>query len=242
LRYVQAVPVAVPIVAGTAIRGLAAHFIMRPVLERHPNAFLITLANFGVTMPMSRSQEHLHKDIQRGLLAQGHEPDAPVVLVGHSQGALACLRYAIDHPEQVLHTISVGVPWRGSLTAARLSRTVNWTGLNLAPALADMAEGSSFLTALHQDLPQIAERVTNIYSTHELFIRPYVDAHIAVPGVQNLLIASESEYHQHLRGFPDLPVDDLILGRITHVGEMNSPEVRSFIWNRVDEVGAMHGG
>jgi pimeloyl-ACP methyl ester carboxylesterase len=230
------VPVAVPIVAGTAIRGIAATVMMRPVLERHPNAFLITLANFGVTMPMERSQEHLHDDIQQGLARQGRPPDAPVVLVGHSQGALAALRYAIDHQDQVLHTVSVGVPWRGSLSAARVSRLFRWTGRNLTPALSDMAEGSPFLADLHRDLPQIGDRVTNIYSTHELFIRPYVAAHIDTPGVENLLIASEDEYRMHLRGFPELPVDDLVLGRITHLGEMNSPDVRARIWARVEKV------
>ena len=232
----RAVPVAVPIVAGTAIRGLAATVMMRQVLERHSHAFLITLANFGVTMPMSRSQKHIHDDICKGLERMGRSPDSPVVLVGHSQGALASLRYAIDHQDQVLHTISVGVPWKGSLSAAQASRLFGWT--RLAPALSDMAEGSEFLRGLHRDVPLIADRITNIYSTHELFIRPYWAAHMDVPGVENLLIASEAEYHRHLQGFPDLPVDDLIIGRITHLGEMNSPEVRSRIWAKVDEVTA----
>lgn len=229
-------PVAVPIVAGTAIRGVAATVMMRQVLERHRNAFLITLANFGVTMPMSRSQKHLHDDICKGLDSMGRDPDSPVVLVGHSQGALASLRYAIDHQDQVLHTISVGIPWHGAQSAAQVTRLFGWT--RLAPALADMAQGSPFLEELHNDLPAIAERVTNIYSTHELFIRPYWGAHIDVPGVENLLIATEPEYRKHLQGFPDLPVDDVIIGRVTHLGEMNSPEVRSRIWAKVDEVTA----
>jgi pimeloyl-ACP methyl ester carboxylesterase len=236
MRYVPAVPVAVPIVAGTAIRGLAATVMMRQVLARHPNAFLITLANFGVTMPMDRSQDHIHDDILKGLAAQARAADSPVALVGHSQGGLAALRYAIDHQDQVLHTITVGVPWRGSLSAARASRFLSWTGRNLTPALSDMAEGSAFLRDLHHDLPEIADRVTNIYSTHELFIRPYFGAHIDVPGVENLLIATEAEYHKHLQGFPELAVDDFIIGRVTHMGEMNSPEVRSRIWAKVDEI------
>ncbi len=99
-----------------------------------------------------------------------------------------------------------------------------------------MAVGSPFLTALHDDLPKIAPRVTNIYSTHELFIRPYIGAHIDVPGVENLLIASEAEYRTHLRGFPELPVDDIIMGRVTHVGEMSSPDVRGVIWDRVSRI------
>jgi pimeloyl-ACP methyl ester carboxylesterase len=230
------VPVAVPIIAGTAIRGLAAIVMMRQVLERHPNAFLITLAHFGVTMPLGRSQEHIHSDIQAGLESQGRPSDAPVVLVGHSQGGLAALRYAVDHQDQVRHVISVGAPWRGSLSAARVSRLSSWTGRSLTPALSDMVEGSPFLTELHRDVPAIADRITNIYSTHELFIQPYTDAHMDVPGVENLLIASEDEYRRHLRAFPDLEVDDLILGRITHLGEMSSAEVRSRIWERVELV------
>jgi len=232
------VPVAVPIVAGTAIRGLAATVMMRQVLGRHPNAFLITLANFGVTLSLETSQEHIAHDIQSGLERRGRAPDSPVVLVGHSQGGLAVLRYALDHRDQVRHVISVGCPWAGSETAARVARAAGWTRLNLTPALRDMAEGSRFLSALHADLPEIADRVTNIYSTHELFIRPYIGAHIDVPGVENILIASEDEYHKHLRGFPEHPVDDHIVGRVTHLGEMSSPEVRSRIWAKVDEVAA----
>jgi pimeloyl-ACP methyl ester carboxylesterase len=231
-------PVAVPIVAGTAIKGVAANLMMRGVLRRHPNAFLITLARFGVTLPLHRSQEHLAHDIQRGLTAQGRSPDSPVVLVGHSQGGLACLRYAIDHQEQVLHVVSVGVPWHGSRSARRASQLVSLTGRDLLPALTDMAEGSEFLRNLHADLPEIADRVTNIYSTHEIVISPYVAAHIDIPGVTNVLIASEEEYGRHLRMFPELSVDELILGRVTHLGEMNLPDVRALIWRMVDEIGA----
>ena len=231
-------PVAVPIVAGTAIRGLAATVMMRGVLARHENAFLITLAQFGVTLPLERSQEHLHRDITAGLRAQGRDPEAPIVLVGHSQGALACLRYAIDHSDQVKHTVSVGAPWHGSVTAGLVSRAVGLSRVNLTPALSDMAIGSRFLTALHDGLPKIADRVTNIYSTHELFIRPYIGAHIDVPGVENLLIATEAEYHKHLQGFPDYAVDDIIMARVTHLGEMSSPDVRGVIWDRVSRVTA----
>lgn len=235
-------PVAVPIVAGTAIKGVAATLMMRGVLERHPNAFLITLASFGVTLPLHRSQEHIADDIQKGLAAQGRSPDAPVVLVGHSQGALACLRYAIDHPRQVLHVVSVGAPWNGSRSADRVSSLLRWTGRDLTPALTDMAEGSPFLRSLHEDLPTIADRVTNIYSTHEIVISPYISAHIDVPGVTNVLVASLEEYGDHLRSCPEFPIDDLIIGRVTHLGEMNAPEVRATIWAKVDEISAQLSG
>lgn len=230
--------VAVPIVAGTAIKGVAASMMMHGVLERHPNAFLITLANFGVTLPLHRSQDSLARDIRKGLLAQGRDPESPVVLVGHSQGALACLRYATDNPGQVQHVVSVGAPWLGSRSAARVSRLLRITRRDFAPALADMAEGSPFLTSLHADLPSIAERVTNIYSRHEIVIAPYISAHIDIPGVENVLVATDDEYRRHLECFPELTIDDHINARVTHLSEMNSPAVRALIWRRVDRVGA----
>ncbi len=234
-------PIAVPIVAGTAIRGVAATLMMRQVLQRHPNAFLITLASFGVTLPLRRSQDHLRLDIRRGLEQQGRDPDAPLVLVGHSQGGLACLRYAIDHPDQVLHVISVGAPWLGAVSATTFTNVIGRRGRYVVPALADMREGSRFLEGLHADLPAIADRVTNIYSTHEIFIRPYADAHIDVPGVKNMLIATEEEHVRHMHVYPELPVDDVILGRVNHLSEMNSPMIRGRIWQVVDEVAQAHG-
>ena len=231
-------PVAVPIVAGTAIRGVAATLMMRRVLQRHPNAFLITLANFGVALGMEASQEHIAKDIRRGMEKQGRDPDGPVVLVGHSQGAIACLRYAIDHPNQVLHVVSVGAPYNGSISAKKVSGALRWLPVDITPALADMADGSPFLEQLHADLPVIADRVTNIYSTHELFMTPYTVAHIDVPGVENYLIATEAEYRRHLAICPELEIDGHIEGRITHLGEMSSPEVRGIIWAKVEEISA----
>jgi pimeloyl-ACP methyl ester carboxylesterase len=235
------VQLAVPIVAGTAIKGLAATAMMRRVLERHPNAFLITLARFGVTLPLHRSQQHITADIRRGLAEMGRPPDSPVVLVGHSQGALAVLRYGIDHPEQVRHIISVGAPWHGSVSAGRVARLVARTGRDLTPALTDMAAGSPFLESLHEAVPSVADRVTNIYSTREIVISPYVAAHIDVPGVSNVLICTEDEYKRHLQVFPDRPVDEIIIDRVTHLGEMNSAPVRSMIWRIVDEVSAAEG-
>ena len=230
-------PVAVPIVAGTAMRGVAAHMMMRGVLERHPNAFLITLQSFGVTVPLSKSQEHIAEDIEKELKEQGRSTDSPLVLVGHSQGGLAVLRYAIDHPEQVKHVFPVGCPWHGSSAAARAVNVLNrFTKANIIPAVNDMAPQSEFLQGLHEDLPQIANKVTNIYSTHELLIRPYVSAHIDTPGVENILIATQKEYERHLRTFPELPIDGIIDARANHASEMNTPEVRSLIWEKVTEI------
>ncbi len=231
--------IAVPIVAGTAIKGLAASVMMRGVMERHPNAFLITLQSYGLTLPLHRSQQHIEQDIQKGLAEQGRPADAPLVIVGHSQGALAALRYAIDNPTQVLYVFSIGCPWHGSVSAGKTAdRIRRMTGIDLTPGLGDMAPNSKFLLRLHADLPSIATRVTNIYSTHEIFIRPYTSAHIDVAGVTNALIASEAEYAKHLRTFPELPIDELIVGRATHLGEMNKPAVRSLVWSKVDELAA----
>ncbi len=104
-----------------------------------------------------------------------------------------------------------------------------------------MREGSRFLTNLHRDLPEIANRVTNIYSTHELFIRPYTDAHIDVPGVENILVATEAEHVRHLHVRPDLVIDQVIIGSVNHLSEMSSPMVRSVLWETVDRVAQKHG-
>ena len=232
-------PLPVPIIAGTAIRGLAATVMMGGVMQRHPNAFLITLERWGVTIPLHESQRHIHMAIEDGLVRMGRGAAEPVVLVGHSQGGLAALRYALDHPDQVRHVITVGTPWLG----ARLAGTVNTVVRRLVrrdvPALADMTPESDFLAGLHAGVPSIAARVTNIFSTREILIEPYVSAHIPLPGVQNVLIATESEYEHHLRVYGHShPVDELIVGRVTHLGEMSSPDVRSIIWRTVDEVTA----
>ena len=92
------------------------------------------------------------------------------------------------------------------------------------------------------DIPVVADRVTNIYSTREILIEPYTSAHIPEPGVRNVLIATQNEYEKHLQVFGDShPIDELIEGRVTHLGEMSSPDVRGLIWRTVNEVAATHG-
>ena len=230
--------VAVVFVAGTAIKGVAARILMRGVMRRHPNAFLVTLEQWGVTIPLDESQVRLAEHLRAGLLRQGRDPGDPVVLVGHSQGGLAVLRYAIDHPEQVEHVVTVGTPWRGARLAGLTTDVARaLTGRDL-PALRDMRPGSPFLTALWHDIGLVADRVTNIYSTHEVLISPYVNAHIDVAGVTNVLIASEAEYETHLRTHLDrYGIDVLLNARVSHLGEMNSPLVRSVIWQLVDQIG-----
>ena len=235
-------PIAVPIVAGTAIRGVTASLMMNGVLQRHPNAFLITLERWGVSIRLDESQQYLSRAIRNGLLKQNRDPDAPVVLVGHSQGGLAVLRYAVDHPQQVLHVVSVGTPWNGARLAGAANSVVHLLTRRNIPALVDMTPESGFLRALHDDIPVIADRVTNIYSTREILIEPYTSAHIPEPGVRNVLIATQKEYEKHLQVFGDShPIDELIEGRVTHLGEMSSPDVRGLIWRTVNEVAATHG-
>ena len=232
-------PVAVPIVAGTAIRGLAANVMMNAVLRRHPNAFLVTLERWGVSVRLDESQTYLRREIRTGLLRQNRDPAAPIVLVGHSQGGLAALRYAVDHPGQVRHVVTVGTPWNGAPLAGAVDTLVHAVVRRHLPALVDMAPKSEFLRGLHEGVPGISDRVTNIYSTREILIEPYVSAHIPIPGVRNVLIATEDEYERHLATYGQThPVDDRIDGRVTHLGEMSSPDVRAVIWRTVSEVTA----
>ena len=209
---------------------------MRGVTERHPNAFLVTLERWGVSIPLGESQVFIAERIRTGLLRLGRDPGDPVVLVGHSQGGLAVLRYAIDHIEQIEHVITVGTPWRGARLAGLATDVAHALTGRDVPALRDMRPGSPFLQHLWQDVGLIADRVTNIYSTHEVLISPYVNAHMDVPGVTNVLIASDAEYESHLRTYRDeYNIDVLLNARVTHLGEMNSPLVRSVVWQLVDQ-------
>jgi pimeloyl-ACP methyl ester carboxylesterase len=228
---------AVPIVAGTAIRGLAATVMMGPVLGRHPHAFLITLERWGVTIPLHDSQEYIAEAIEQNMWARGRDPAEPVVLVGHSQGGLAVLRYALDHPEQALHVVTVGTPWLGAVTAARANGLARRLMRRDLPALVDMAPDSEFLTRLHEEADPLGPRLTNIFSTREIFMIPYVSAHIPLPGATNILIATTKEYEHHLRVYGHShPVDDHIEGRVNHLGEMSHPGVRAVVWRTVEEV------
>ena len=232
-------PVAVPIVAGTAIRGMAATVMMNGVLRRHPNAFLVTLERWGVSVRLDESQTYLRREIRTGLLRQNRDPAAPIVLVGHSQGGLAALRYAVDHPAQVRHVVTVGAPWNGARLAGTVDTLVHTVVRRHVPALVDMTPESAFLQGLHEDVPTIGDRVTNIYSTREILIEPYINAHIPLPGVRNVLIATVDEYERHLAAYgPTHPVVEHIDARVTHLGEMSSPDVRSVIWRTVSEVAA----
>lgn len=227
-------PIAVPIIAGTAIRGAAASVTMNRVMQRHPNAFLITLEQWGITIRLEESQQYLSRAIRAGLLQQNRDPEQPLVLVGHSQGGLAALRYAVDHPTQVRHVITVGTPWLGTRLAGTVNALVRTVLRRDLPALVDMSPDSEFLHALHADVPAVADRVTNIYSTREILIEPYVAAHIPLDGVRNVLIATAQEYEQHLRVYGlTHPVDQHIEGRVTHLGEMSSPQVRKVVWTVV---------
>jgi pimeloyl-ACP methyl ester carboxylesterase len=228
--------VAVPIVAGTAIRGMAASVMMRGVLERHPNAFLVTLERWGVTIPLHDSQHYIADAIEQGMWRASRDPAEPVVLVGHSQGGLAVLRYALDHPEQVLHVVTVGTPWRGARSAARANSLVRRFARVDVPALADMAPESAFLQRLHADAPTLRAGVTNIFSTREIFILPYVSAHIPLPGATNVLVCTAAEYEHHLRVYGlTHPVDEHIDGRVNHLAEMSNPQVRAVIWRTVQQ-------
>jgi pimeloyl-ACP methyl ester carboxylesterase len=237
-----AAPLAVPIVAGTAIRGMAATVMMGPVLQRHPNAFLITLERWGVSIPLHESQEYIDEAIEQGMWAKGRDPAEPVVLVGHSQGGLAVLRYAIDHPEQALHVITVGTPWLGAVSAARVNGLVRRLVRRDLPALVDMAPDSQFLHRLHTEADVLGSRLTNIFSTREIFIMPYVSAHIPLAGTTNVLISTTKEYEHHLRVYGlSHPLDGHIEGRATHLGEMSHPEVRAVIWRTVEQVSRQAG-
>ena len=229
-------PVAVPIVAGTAVTGAVASLLLYRVLRRHPHAFIVSLSGLGLTRSIDSYQSDLDTEIRGGLERIGLSTDSRLVVVGHSQGGLAAARYAMTHPRQVRHAVTVGTPWSGLPAASKFS-AANFLGISMSsPALADMEPGSDFLRSLHADLAQSDVPFTNVYSASDLVIQPYQAGHLPRPSARNVLLATEDQYRRHLLSFPSLAPDEVVFRRSTHFDQMNCAEVRSIVWEAADRV------
>ena len=219
----------VAFIAGTAVRGAAASVLMRNVLARHPLAFLVTLASWGLTVPMSRSQTHILRDIDANLDRLGWPRDTPIGVVGHSQGGLAAARFAASYPDRTRALVCVGAPFAGARSASRVVRLL---GPAAPAAIADMTPSSGFLDALREDMGPVLGRTTNIFASHEMFFSPYTAAYL--PGAYNILASSHDDYRKHLRRFPQFVLDEHIPVGVNHLSEMTSPHVRATIYSRLE--------
>lgn len=58
--------------------------------------------------------EGTYRQLEERLVRWVDRQGEPIVLAGHSQGALHAVRFAVDHPDLVARTVAVGGPFKGS--------------------------------------------------------------------------------------------------------------------------------
>jgi pimeloyl-ACP methyl ester carboxylesterase len=97
------------------------------------------------------------------------DPDQPLILVGHSEGALHAALYGLDRPN-VLRVISVSGPHHGTIAAAFLARVF--------PAMRDMSPRSDFMQRYEARLPEIAPRMDCFGFDHDPLIVPSNSAYV----------------------------------------------------------------
>lgn len=136
-------------------------------------------------LDINESQAEIAAQIDRYVPA-----GAPLILSGHSQGALHAVKYALDHPN-VVRVVSWSGPHHGTHTARLFP---------LFSATRQMSPGSSFMREYEAHLPEIAPRLHSFYLRHDLLIVPFDSSH--VDGAHNYLAASPEEYlviGEHMR-------------------------------------------
>ncbi len=209
----------------TFVNSLTLRFYMDGALHRHPDAELIALPWFGGGRVES-SVDHFERKIGAKLL-----PGAPRVVVGHSQGGIVVANYALRHPRDVKHIVTVGTPFHGAWLSQMLSFT---------PAAKDLTEGSPHLTSLLKRITKLNGRVTNIFCPNE---RVMDGASCYLPGARNILVGTPHRVEAFIGLHPKLVLSEVVYTdhRVDHLNEMMVPELRRIIWRIVDEASEANG-
>lgn len=119
--------------------------------------------------PLDDTYEAVVEKIQ---IAQSKAPDRPLVVVGHSQGAVHATRLALDGLADAV--VSLAGPLRGVTLPIPFASQVRWA-LRHPAAERDLAEGSDYLNTLGErmysswpeDVP-----LTVVAATHDFIVPP----------------------------------------------------------------------
>lgn len=118
----------------------------------------------------------------------------PVELVGHSQGALHAMRFAIEHPDRVERMVGVAGPYLGTPWSS---------GPPVVGCVKDMAPGSKFLQGLRDGASSYDGEVILIGGTRDRLV-PLPSAH----GIDGRKITVDHSHTSLMR----VRLDELLLG------------------------------
>ncbi len=204
------------VIAGTGVPGPVAKRFYSSMAGKLPNATILSLPGFGFG-GLDHCYEHVEAEFLKLLVGKD-----PVIVVGHSQGALLAARLAYAHPGRVSSAFCLSGPFNGA-RSAELNKFV--------PAASDMSQGSPFLVALRQAHERYLSRGLG-GRLHSLWVAPshsflpgdgvlWPTRSSYLPGARNHLVVP-ARHHARLRA--KIPGDiELIDGSADHFSELSEP-------------------
>ena len=102
--------------------------------------------------------------------------DKPMVIIGHSLGAINAVRYAA-HNNNVTDIMLIGMPVRGT-ALCRIASPVRYLARYFAPILEDLAPNSEFLDGISSLLPQVRHKITCVHARRDYVVTPSSSAYI----------------------------------------------------------------
>lgn len=170
-------PVAI-FIGGTFATSLFGKLYYHRVAQLFGHAHVITIPGSGL-LAIDEATVLVAAEIAK-LVPAG----TPIVLGGHSQGALIAAQYALDHPE-VTRVVALNAPFDGTCRA--------YLGYALMASMRDMVPGSAYLMRLNARLSEIADRLATVAFADDLLV-PWQSSY--VPGATNYLCSNEDTYNQ----------------------------------------------
>lgn len=123
------------------------------------------------------------------------QQDEPVVLVGHSQGAIHAVQFAVDNPDMVDSVVGIAGPFSGANSPnipTYVERHLSW----LAPVGLDLRGGAALLVSLQRRVAaQVVPNLTLVAGNKDLLVS-VESAHALVPAETLLLDAGHSSVVQ----------------------------------------------